>query len=336
MKIATFSTKAYDRRFLAAANAARGDKHELAFLDARLSAQTAPLGQGATGICAFVNDVLDRAVLEMLYAGGTRLIALRCAGFNNVDLVAAQDLGIRVARVPAYSPEAVAEHTAALMLSLSRSIHRAYARVREGNFALEGLVGFNFHGRTVGIVGTGQIGTSLARIMAGLGCRIIGHDPVSSAEFLATGGAYVDLATLFADADVISLHCPLTPQTHHLIDSAAIARMKPGVMIINTGRGALVETRALIAGLKQGWIGHVGLDVYEEESDLFFENLSGQIIQDDVFARLLTFPNVLITGHQGFLTQEALSAIAQTTLDNIDTFARTGEPCFPVTAAMLG
>lgn len=335
MRIATFSTKPYDRTFLAAANLALGGGHEIRFLEPRLSLDTAPLGQGAAGICAFVNDLLDRPVLELLHAGGTRLIALRCAGFNNVDLVAAQALGIQVGRVPAYSPEAVAEHTAALMLSLSRNIHRAYARVREGNFALDGLTGFNFHGRTVGIVGTGQIGTGLARIMNGLGCRILGHDPAANRHFSATGGTYVDLATLFAQSDIISLHCPLTPQTRHLIDHAAIARMKPGVMIINTGRGALVETQALIDGLKSGHIGHVGLDVYEEESDLFFENLSSQIIQDDVFARLLTFPNVLITGHQAFLTQEALTAIAETTMENIAAFERTGRPVFPVTVDML-
>ncbi|MCC2981049.1 2-hydroxyacid dehydrogenase [Sphingomonas sp. IC4-52] len=335
MKIATFSTKAYDRAFLSAANAAHGGRHDIVFLESRLSKETAPLGQGATGICAFVNDVLDRRVLETLYAGGTRLIALRCAGFNNVDLVAARDLGIQVGRVPAYSPEAVAEHTAALMLSLSRNIHRAYARVREGNFSLDGLTGFNFHGRTVGIVGTGKIGVCVARIMAGLGCQILGHDPGENRDFLAAGGRYVAMDELFAQADIITLHCPLTPDTRHLIDHAAIERMKPGVMIINTGRGALVETRALIDGLKSGKIGHVGLDVYEEESDLFFENLSGQIIQDDVFARLLTFPNVLITGHQAFLTREALTAIAETTMENVAAFERTGTPAFPVTMEML-
>ena len=335
MKIATFSTKGYDRAFLSAANAAGGGRHDIVFLESRLSVETAPLGRGAGGICAFVNDVLDRPVLETLHAGGTRLIVLRCAGFNNVDLVAARDLGMAVGRVPAYSPEAVAEHTAALMLSLSRNIHRAYARVREGNFSLDGLTGFNFHGRTVGVVGTGKIGVCVARIMAGLGCRILGYDPGENRDFVAAGGRYVALDALFAAADIITLHCPLTPDTRHLIDHAAIARMKPGVMIINTGRGALVETRALIDGLKSGRIGHVGLDVYEEESDLFFENLSGQIIQDDVFARLLTFPNVLITGHQAFLTREALTAIAETTMENVATFERTGTPAYPVTVEML-
>lgn len=335
MKVAVFSTKAYDRFFLEQANAAQGNRHELQFLEPRLGVDTADLVRDCQAVCVFVNDVLNRAVLAQLKERGVRLAALRCAGFNNVDLVAARDLGITVARVPSYSPAAVAEHTAALILSLNRKTHKAYARVREGNFSLDGLLGFDLKGRTVGIVGTGKIGMCLANIMRGFGCRVLGHDPRQDPEFVAAGGSYVDLTELFASSDIVSLHCPLTPQTHHLIDAKAIATMKPGVMIINTGRGALVETRALIRALKTGHIGHVGLDVYEEESDLFFENLSDQILQDDIFARLLTFPNVLITGHQAFLTKEALSSIAETTLSNISQFADTGTADHPVSVEML-
>jgi len=335
MKIAVFSAKPYDREFLLQANQAKGDGHELRFLDPRLSIETAALADGAEAVCGFVNDVFDRPVLEILATSGTKLVALRCAGFNNVDLVAAQEIGIAVARVPAYSPEAVAEHTVALILSLNRNIHRAYARVREGNFALNGLLGFDLKGRTVGIVGTGRIGSRVARIMRAFECRVIAFDPLHDEEFMRIGGSYVDLDELLCQSDIVTLHCPLTPQTRHIIDAKAIGAMKPGVMIINTGRGALVETRALIRGLKSGKIGHVGLDVYEEESDLFFENLSGQIIQDDIFARLLTFPNVLITGHQAFFTREALAAIAETTIGNISQFEQSGQPTYPVSVKML-
>lgn len=234
--------------------------------------------------------------------------------------------------MPAYSPWAVAEHAVALMLALNRKIHRAYARVREGNFALEGLLGFDFHGRTVGLIGVGRIGLAVARIMRGFGCRVIAFDPARSEELIQLGGEYATLDELLAASDVISLHCPLTPETRHLIDAAAVARMKPGVMLINTSRGAVIETSAVIDGLKSGKIGYLGLDVYEEEGDLFFEDLSEQVIQDDVFARLLTFPNVLITGHQAFFTREALTAIAETTIENISAFEKTGEPVHPVTA----
>lgn len=335
MRIAIFSAKPYDRDYLAQANSAMGNQHELRFLEARLGCDTAELSGGCKAICAFVNDALDRQVLQLLRTAGVGLVALRCAGFNNVDLVAARELDIAVARVPAYSPEAVAEHTAALILSLNRKIHKAYARVREGNFALDGLIGFNLKGRTVGIVGTGRIGICVAQIMAGFGCRVLGFDPVHDPEFSDTGAVYVGLSDLLAHSDIISLHCPLTPQTRHLVNTASIAAMKRGVMIINTGRGALVEARALIRGLKSGQIGHLGLDVYEEEADLFFENLSDQILQDDIFARLLTFPNVLITGHQAFLTQEALTAIARTTIENISVYERTGKPQHPVSVEML-
>lgn len=330
MKVAVFSTKSYDRDFLSAANQKARRRHELRFLEPRLGADTANLAQGAEAVCAFVNDSLDADVLTSLHTSGTRLVALRCAGFNNVDLARARDLGIAVARVPAYSPQAVADHTAALILSLNRKIHRAYARVREGNFSLDGLLGFSLKGRTVGIIGTGKIGIAVARIMRGFGCDVIGSDPCQVQEFVELGARYVDQDKLIAQAEILTLHCPLTPQTHHLINTKAIEAMKPGVMLINTGRGALVETRALIAGLKRGKIGYVGLDVYEEESELFFENLSGQIIQDDVFARLLTFPNVLITGHQGFFTDEAMTAIAETTIENLSRFEDSGVPAHPV------
>jgi D-lactate dehydrogenase len=269
-----------------------------------------------------VNDALDRTVLETLAAHGTRLVALRSAGFNNVDLAAARDLGITVARVPAYSPHAVAEHAVGLILALDRKIHRAYARVREGNFSLSGLVGFDLFGRTVGVVGTGKIGLAFARIMAGFGCRLLATDPARSTEAEGLGVRYVELDELLAGSDVVSLHCPLTPETRHLLDARRIRLMRRGAMLINTGRGALVETRAVIDGLKSGHIGHLGLDVYEEEEALFFEDRSQVVIQDDVFMRLLTFPNVIVTAHQGFFTREALHNIAETTLANVTAFER--------------
>lgn len=331
MKVIFFSTKSYDRRFLTAANDASGSRHELVFFDARLEAGTARLVD-ASCVCVFVNDRLDAAALEILAKAGVRLVALRCAGFNNVDLAAARRLGISVARVPAYSPHAVAEHAVAMILSLNRHIHRAYARVREGNFALDGLLGFDLLGRTAGIIGTGRIGLEVARIMSGFGCRVVGHDPAPSTEFEAMGGTYMPLRELLCASDIITLHCPLTPETRHVIDRGAVAEMKPGVMLINTSRGAVVDTQAVIQGLKDGRVGYLGLDVYEEEGDLFFEDLSDQVIHDDVFARLLTFPNVLITGHQGFFTEEALEAIAATTIDNITRFEQTGQPIHPVVA----
>jgi D-lactate dehydrogenase len=335
MKVAVFSSRQYDRRFLDAANAAASEAHELHYIDAHLTAATAALAADAGAVCAFVNDQLDRPTLQRLAAQGIRLIALRSAGFNHVDLAAARELGLTVARVPAYSPHAVAEHTVALVLSLNRRIHRAYARVREGNFALDGLLGFDLHGRTVGVIGTGTIGIEVARIMRGFGCRVLGSDPDHDAEFEALGGVYVELPVLLAESDIVTLHCPLTPQTRHLVDSHAVARMKPGVMLINTSRGAVIDTRAVIAGLKSGAIGHLGLDVYEEEGDLFFENLSDQMIHDDVFARLLTFPNVLITGHQAFFTAEALTAIAETTIGNMSSFEASGRALHEVSTEKL-
>lgn len=315
MKIAVFSTKPYDRKFLEAGNETFG--HELTFLEPRLTLETCPLAAGFPAVCAFVNDELNSLVLEQLSEHGVRLIALRCAGFNNVDLHSASQFGITVVRVPAYSPYAVAEFTVGLILSVNRKLHRAYARVREGNFSLDGLLGFDLHGRTVGIIGTGKIGALTAKILSGFGCRLIGYDIHVNAEFESCGGSYVDLESLYRDSDIISLHCPLSPQTHHLINPSSIQQMKKGVMLINTSRGAIVDTNAVIDGLKSGKIGSMGMDVYEEEADLFFEDLSNHVMQDDRFARLLTFSNVLVTGHQAFFTQDALKQIADITLSNV-------------------
>jgi D-lactate dehydrogenase len=318
MHVAFFSAHAFDRLFFDGANSSR--RHELHYLEARLTPATCILALDAPAVCAFVNDQLSADVLERLAAGRTRLIALRSAGFNHVDLKAAHKLGFTVVRVPAYSPHAVAEHTIALMLALNRKIYRAYARVREGNFALDGLVGFDLHGRTAGVVGTGKIGMGVARILTGFGCRVLAHDIAPNADCQAIGVEYVSLNDLWAQSEIVTLHAPLTPETRHMVDATAIARMKRGVMLINTGRGALIDTPAVIAALKRGQIGYLGLDVYEEEEALFFEDLSSNIIQDDVFARLLTFPNVIVTAHQAFFTQEALRAIADTTLENITAF----------------
>ncbi|MEH2197388.1 2-hydroxyacid dehydrogenase [Nostoc sp.] len=315
MKVAVFSTKAYDRKFLSAANSPT--QHELVFFEPRLNRDTAILAAEFPAVCVFVHDQVDAPTLELLASRGTRLVVLRCAGFNNVDLQAAADLGITVVRVPAYSPYGVAEHAVGLILSLNRKIHRAYNRVREGNFSLDGLLGFNLHERTVGIVGTGKIGLILGEIMKGFGCKILAYDVYRNPELEALGGKYVELPELFANCDIISLHCPLIPETHHLINAEAIEQIKPGVMLINTSRGALIDTQAVIEGLKSGKIGYLGVDVYEQESELFFEDLSGEIIQDDIFQRLTTFPNVLITGHQAFFTAEALHNIAETTFANI-------------------
>jgi D-lactate dehydrogenase len=325
MRIAFFSTHAFDRQFFDDAN--RTHRHDIHYLEARLTPATSALAAGAPAICVFVNDDLHAEVLTALHAGGVRLIALRSAGFNHVDLPKALDLGLTVARVPAYSPHAVAEHTVAMMLSLNRKIHRAHARVREGNFALDGLLGFDMHGRTVGLVGTGKIGTVVARILTGFGCRLLAYDVAVNPECADMGVHYRSLDDLWQQSDIVSLHAPLTGDTRHMVDAAAIKRMKPGVMIINTSRGALVDTAALIDGLKSGQVGYLGLDVYEEEEQLFFRDLSAQVIQDDVFSRLLTFPNVLITAHQAFFTREALQGISSVTLENVSAFEhgrRTG------------
>lgn len=318
MKVAVFSTKSYDRAFLEENNKQHG--HELTFFEPHLNRETAQLAREFPAVCIFVNDQADATVLEILKQWGTRLLALRCAGFNNVDLEAAQSQEITVVRVPAYSPHAVAEHTIALLLALNRKIHRAYNRTREGNFALDGLLGFDVNGRTVGIIGTGKIGAVVAQILHGFGCNLLAFDPVKNPDCENLGVRYTSLAEIFTRSDIITLHSPLTPKTHHMIDAQALEQMKTGVVLINTSRGALIDSRAIIKGLKSGKIGYLGLDVYEEEGDLFFEDLSGQVIQDDVFARLVTFPNVIITGHQGFFTSEALQKIAETTLQNITDF----------------
>lgn len=336
MKIAVFSTRPYDREFLNHANEAAGGRHAFSWYEARLNANTANLSRGHDCVCAFVNDQLGAEVLEILAGQGTRLIALRSAGFNNVDLDAARRLGLSIGRVPAYSPDAIAEHAVALILSLNRKIHKAYARVREGNFALEGLLGFDLKGKVAGVIGTGRIGINVARILKGFGCEVLASDPFETPELTQIGGRYVPREELLARCDIISLHCPLTPDTHHLIGREAIRTMKPGVMLINTSRGAVMDARAVIAGLKSGQVGYVGLDVYEEEEDLFFEDLSEQVIRDDVFVRLMTFPNVLITGHQGFFTREAMTAIAGTTLANISAFEETGTPLHPVPVERRG
>lgn len=319
MRIAMFDTHAYDRDAFQRANAEYG--HEIAFFEPRLNASTAALANGHDVVCAFVNDRLDRPCLEVLQRGGTRLLALRSAGYNHVDLSAAGELGLPVVRVPEYSPHAVAEHAVALVLSLNRKIHRAYARVREWNFSLDGLVGFDLYQKTVGIVGTGRIGRAAAQVFAGFGCQILLYDRAPDAAWSSASMRYTTLPELYAASDVISLHVPLTPETHHLIDEGALARMKPGAILVNTGRGALIDSKALIGALKAGQLGGAGLDVYEEEEGVFFQDLSNRVLQDDVLARLLTFPNVLVTSHQGFLTHEALAAIASTTLANVSAFA---------------
>lgn len=315
MKVALFGCKPYDRQFFEKANQLYG--HDILFLEPHLEPKTAVLSQDAEAVCVFVNDRVDGATLEILAEQGMRLIALRCAGYNNVDLEVAKQLGMQVVRVPAYSPYAVAEHTIALILTLNRKIHRAYSRVREGNFSLNGLLGFDLHGRTVGIIGTGKIGRIVGQILYGFGCRILAYDLFPNNSFSAIG-QYVDLEELYAESDIISLHCPLTASNKHFINEKAIAQMKPGVMLINTSRGGLIDTEAVIAGLKNKTIGYLALDVYEKEADLFFEDLSNEVIQDDIFERLLTFHNVLITGHQAFFTEEALYNIADTTLSNIN------------------
>ena len=323
MIVAAFSMKPYDREFLE--RAAHGTGIEWRWFESRLDADTVRLAEGARAVNCFVNDDLGPRVLEGLHASGVRLVTLRCAGFNQVDLPTAARLGLPVVRVPEYSPHAVAEHAMGLVLMLDRKLHKAYNRVREGNFSLDGLLGFDLHGRTMGVVGTGKIGRCFAEIALGFGCRVLAHDPRPDAALAARGVAFVPLADLLAASDIVSLHCPLMPATHHLIDATNIARMKPGVMLINTSRGGLVDTRAVIAALKTGRIGTLGLDVYEEEADLFFEDKSNAIIGDDVFSRLLTFPNVVVTAHQAFFTRNALEAIAAQTVRNLVHFQR-GEP----------
>ena len=316
MKIAFFSTKIYDREFFDRYNTS----HEIIYFEAPLNVQTVNLAKGCKAICAFVNDKITGAVITALKNNGVQLVALRCTGFNNVDIAAAKANGITVARVPAYSPYAVAEHAVALILTLNRKTHKAYNRVREGNFSLDRLTGFDLNGKTVGVIGTGKIGQVFCKIMQGFGCKVLAFDVIASKQLEATGVIYLPLIDIFQQADIVSLHCPLNELTKHIINEQTIAMMKDGVMLINTSRGALVDTPSVIEGMKTGRIGYLGLDVYEQEEKLFFNDLSENIIQDDDIMRLLSFPNVLITSHQGFFTQEALAQIAKTTLGNLDQF----------------
>lgn len=322
--IALYSTKPYDRRSFEAANA--DGRFEIVYHEARLDRSTAAYAVGADVVCAFVNDELSREVLAELRGHGVSGVALRCAGFNNVDLEAAAEFDLPVVRVPSYSPNAVAEHTLALILALNRQIHRAHNRVRDRNFALDGLVGFDMAGKTAAVVGTGQIGTIVARLLWHLRCEVVAHDPIENEKLVELGVRYVGLDEALRLGNIVSLNCPLTEATHHLVNAESIAGMRRGVMIVNTGRGALVDTAALLEGLKSGHVGSVALDVYEEEGDLFFEDRSDEILADDNFARLLTYPNVLITAHQAFLTNEALAAIAETTLANVSCLV-DGQPC---------
>ena len=327
--IAVYDTKPYDREFMMAA--AEAGQVDWVFNEFRLSAETAATARGATVVCGFVNDRIDRGCLETLADAGIRHVALRCAGFNNVDLDAARELGIAVTRVPAYSPHAVAEHTVALALTLNRRIHRAWNRVRELNFSLNGLVGFDLHGKTCVIVGTGRIGRVTAEIFRGFGMRVVAHDPFPMIDWAASHGIeYMPLADLLATSDIVSMHLPLTPQTHHLFNAESVRQLKPGAMLVNTSRGKLIDTTAVIDALKQGRLGGLAIDVYEEEEGVFFEDLSGQVLQDDELSRLLTFPNVLITAHQAFLTREALGEIARVTVENVVRQSR-GEPFLPGT-----
>lgn len=323
-KIAVFSSKKYDQTFLSQYN--NYPDLALSFFETKLSKETVHIAKGFDAVCIFVNDEVDKTVLTQLSHFGIKAIALRCAGFNNVDVKVAKELGIKICRVPEYSPEAVAEHTVGLMLTLSRKFHKAYNRVREGNFSLDGLMGFNLFNKTVGIIGTGNIGLATLTILTGFGCKIICYDPIDNPEAIRLGAEYVDLDTLYSSSDIISLHCPLVPQTQHLINVESIELMKDKVMLINTSRGGLIDSNAVLKELKRKKIGYLGLDVYELESDLFFEDLSGEIINDDIFQRFLTFPNVVITGHQGFFTVEALETIAQTTLRNLHHIL-TGKVC---------
>lgn len=324
MKIAVYSTKSYDRKYLELVNVKYN--FDLEFFDFMLSKRTAKMAEGCQAVCIFVNDNADREVLTELAQIGVKIIALRCAGFNNVDLEVAKELGLSVVRVPAYSPEAVAEHTVGLMLTLNRRIHRAYQRTREANFSLEGLIGFNMHGRTVGVIGTGKIGLAVMRILKGFGMHILCYDPFKNPAAEELGATYVSLDELYAHSHVITLHCPATPENYHLLNAEAFKKMKDGVMIINTSRGTLIDTQAAIEALKSRKIGALGMDVYENERDLFFEDKSNEVILDDVFRRLSSCHNVLLTGHQAFLTEEALTSISDVTLSNIHALV-TNQPC---------
>lgn len=320
MRTLLFSSHSYDRDTFEVVSSERPDRI-FEYTPTLLEPRTASLASGYDAVCCFVDDDLGQPVLEVLASLGIRLVLMRCTGYNNVDLDAAQALDIAVMRVSRYSPYSVAEFATGLILTLNRKLHRAYNRVREGNFRLGGLLGFDLHGKTVGIVGTGRIGSILANIMHGFGCELLAYDPRPNTELKRRGVRYVSMDELLAGSHIVSLHLPLTPQTHHLIDVGALERMRAGAMLINTSRGALVDASAVINALKDGSLGAVGLDVYEEEGDMFFRDFSDRIIDDDVFARLLTFPNVVVTGHQAFFTREAMDTIARTTLSNLDDFA---------------
>lgn len=322
MKVACFSTKSYDKEGF--------DRllpeyaHEFFYLEAKLDEKTVSLAEGFDAICSFVNDHLDETVLKKMADIKIKNIVLRCAGYNQVDLKMASELGIRICRVPAYSPEAVAEHAVALLLTLSRKTHKAYNRVRENNFSLEGLTGFNINGKTVGVIGTGAIGSAFCRIMKGFGCKILAYDLYENKDLKNSGVTYVSLEDLLKQSTIISLHCPLTPETQHLINGKTLSMMPEGVVLINTSRGALIETKAVIRALKKRKVGYLGIDVYEQEENIFFQNLSEEILMDEEIARLMTFPNVLITGHQAFLTKEALAQISRITLENLNELEKGG------------
>ncbi len=320
MKVIFYGAKKYDEECFKSSS--ESYTHDIRFVEAKLSCDTVSLINGEEAVCVFVNDTLDRNVLLKLAEAGIKLIVLRCAGYNNVDVKSAHEFGLKVVRVPAYSPYAAAEHAVCLMLALNRKVHRAYSRVREGNFSLGGLLGFDFFGRTMGVIGTGKIGSIVTRIMSGMGMKVIAYDSIRNPECEKQGVTYVSMDQLFSESDVISLHCPLTPETEHLIDKSAIEKMKQGVMLINASRGGILDTSAVIKGLKSKKIGYLGIDVYEQEDDLFFDDHSSDIILDDDFERLLTFPNVLVTAHQGFFTSDALKNIADTTLDNMTQFEK--------------
>ncbi len=315
-KIAFFSTKSYDRQFFEN----KSDTHQFEFFETRLKSNTVKLANGFDGVCVFVNDNVDAQILESLSEMKVGLVALRCAGFNNVDLKAAEKLNIRVMRVPAYSPEAVAEHAMALILTMARKIHKAYVRVREGNFSLERLAGYNIHGKTIGVVGTGKIGQAFVRIALGFGAKLIAYDKYPSEEMKSRGVEYMALEEVLGRSDILSLHCPLTPETNHLINKDTLKKMKQGAMLVNTSRGKLIDTAAVIESLKEDHIGSLAIDVYEQEEKLFFRDLSEVIIRDDQIARLMIFPNVLITAHQGFFTKESLEEITRITLKNFDDY----------------
>jgi D-lactate dehydrogenase len=320
MKIAIFSTKSYDRTYFDKCNLKNA--FQLTYFDAPLNADTTNLTVGFEAVCVFVNDKLDKLTIEKIAHNGIKIIALRCAGFNNIDLEAARLNQVKVVRVPAYSPQAVAEHAVALILTLNRKTHKAYNRIRESNFSLENLIGFNLYNKTIGVIGTGKVGIAFSEIMQGFGCKVIAYDIKTSSVLESKGVEYKTLDDLLRQADIISVHCPLNPQTRHLINKDAFDKMKNGVMLINTSRGAVMQTADAIQALKTGRLGYLGMDVYEQEEHLFFKDLSESVIQDDTIMRLMTFPNVLITAHQGFLTKEALEQIATITLKNLMDFEK--------------